>query len=208
MPVASSSPQSKANTFMSSHGGTSKSNMTTSTHSGNSQPDTSLSPPVVSSGGQGAASSARLFAAPSDVVMESVDTPLRRQETLDGLSKNLDLTSGKPEDKNNMGAVQEEQESNQGATMTALKSEGDPFIFNSLFTLHKTSCIFKLGLKTVFQLLISQMRLCVFINIKLRTVLLDGAEKVEKSEVQAIIESTPELDMDFDGCRGTRYVTL
>lgn len=42
----------------------------------------------------------------------------------------------------------------------------------------------------------------------LKTVLLDGAEKVEKSEVQAIIESTPELDMDFDGCRGTRYGTL
>lgn len=35
-------------------------------------------------------------------------------------------------------------------------------------------------------------------------VVLDGAETLEKSEVQAIIESTPELDMDLDGCRGTR----
>ncbi|XP_037547475.1 C-Jun-amino-terminal kinase-interacting protein 4 [Nematolebias whitei] len=109
-------------------------------------------------GGQGAASSAQLFAAPSDVVMESVDTPLRRQETSGGLSKNLNLKSGNPDNKNNMGAVQEEQESNQGVTMTAPKSE-------------------------------------------------DGAEKVEKSEVQAIIESTPELDMDFDGCRGTSTPT-
>uniref|UniRef100_A0A4W6FA94 C-Jun-amino-terminal kinase-interacting protein 4 n=1 Tax=Lates calcarifer TaxID=8187 RepID=A0A4W6FA94_LATCA len=31
----------------------------------------------------------------------------------------------------------------------------------------------------------------------------DGADDLEKSEVQAIIESTPELDMDLDGCRGT-----
>lgn len=35
----------------------------------------------------------------------------------------------------------------------------------------------------------------------------DGADNLEKSEVQAIIESTPELDMDLDGCRGTRYRT-
>ncbi|XP_071329298.1 C-Jun-amino-terminal kinase-interacting protein 4 isoform X3 [Trachinotus anak] len=31
----------------------------------------------------------------------------------------------------------------------------------------------------------------------------DGAENLEKSEVQAIIESTPELDMDLENCRGT-----
>lgn len=30
---------------------------------------------------------------------------------------------------------------------------------------------------------------------------------MEKSELQAIIDSTPELDMDFDGGRGTRYRT-
>lgn len=34
---------------------------------------------------------------------------------------------------------------------------------------------------------------------------IDGADSLEKSEVQAIIESTPELDMDLAGCRGTRY---
>lgn len=37
-------------------------------------------------------------------------------------------------------------------------------------------------------------------------VVLDGADNLEKSEVQAIIESTPELDMDLDP-RGTRYRT-
>ncbi|XP_029311729.1 C-Jun-amino-terminal kinase-interacting protein 4 isoform X2 [Cottoperca gobio] len=35
----------------------------------------------------------------------------------------------------------------------------------------------------------------------------DGAENLEKSEVQAIIESTPELDMDLEGCRGTSTPT-
>ncbi|XP_074518872.1 C-Jun-amino-terminal kinase-interacting protein 4 [Halichoeres trimaculatus] len=34
-----------------------------------------------------------------------------------------------------------------------------------------------------------------------------GAEDLEKSEVQAIIESTPELDMDLGGCRGTSTPT-
>lgn len=38
-------------------------------------------------------------------------------------------------------------------------------------------------------------------------ILLDGQENLEKSEVQAIIESTPELDMDLAGCKGTRYQT-
>lgn len=32
----------------------------------------------------------------------------------------------------------------------------------------------------------------------------DEEEKLEKSEVLAIIESTPELDMDLGSCRGTR----
>ena len=35
----------------------------------------------------------------------------------------------------------------------------------------------------------------------------DVSDDLEKSEVQAIIESTPELDMDLDGCKGTRYGT-
>lgn len=33
-------------------------------------------------------------------------------------------------------------------------------------------------------------------------------ENTEKSEVQAIIESTPELDMDLSGCKGSRYVLM
>ncbi|XP_026170699.1 C-Jun-amino-terminal kinase-interacting protein 4 isoform X4 [Mastacembelus armatus] len=39
------------------------------------------------------------------------------------------------------------------------------------------------------------------------TLLRAGADNLEKSEVQAIIESTPELDMDLDGCRGTSTPT-
>lgn len=35
----------------------------------------------------------------------------------------------------------------------------------------------------------------------------DGTENLVKSEMQAIIESTPELDMDLNGFRGTRYRT-
>ncbi|XP_034563521.1 C-Jun-amino-terminal kinase-interacting protein 4 isoform X2 [Notolabrus celidotus] len=35
----------------------------------------------------------------------------------------------------------------------------------------------------------------------------NGADDLEKSEVQAIIESTPELDMDLEGCRGTSTPT-
>ncbi|RVE59208.1 hypothetical protein OJAV_G00186350 [Oryzias javanicus] len=35
----------------------------------------------------------------------------------------------------------------------------------------------------------------------------DGSEDAEPSEVQAIIESTPELDMDLEGCRGTSTPT-
>lgn len=34
----------------------------------------------------------------------------------------------------------------------------------------------------------------------------DQSENAERSEVQAIIESTPELDMDLSGCKATRYV--
>uniref|UniRef100_A0A3Q2ZCY2 Sperm associated antigen 9 n=1 Tax=Kryptolebias marmoratus TaxID=37003 RepID=A0A3Q2ZCY2_KRYMA len=96
------------------------------------KPGTPLPPRDVASLGQGVASSTPLSAAPSDVAVESVDTPLQEQDTSGGLGKNLDMKNGNAE---------------------------------------------------------------------------DGAENVEKSEVQAIIESTPELDMDFDGCRGTSTPT-
>uniref|UniRef100_A0A3Q3KR50 RH2 domain-containing protein n=1 Tax=Monopterus albus TaxID=43700 RepID=A0A3Q3KR50_MONAL len=47
----------------------------------------------------------------------------------------------------------------------------------------------------------------VFIKFISLLVVLDGADSLGKSEVQAIIESTPELDMDLDGCRGTSTPT-
>lgn len=49
--------------------------------------------------------------------------------------------------------------------------------------------------------------LCKFETNIMVSVVQDGAENLEKSEVQAIIESTPELDMDLNGCIGTRYKT-
>ncbi|XP_060885036.1 C-Jun-amino-terminal kinase-interacting protein 4 isoform X4 [Labrus mixtus] len=127
----SKSGESKSN--MASQGGTSKSNTSSSTFSANSQSTTPQSPH------SGESTDA------SDVAMESVDTPLQEQGVSEGLNKNLDRTSGKPESSKNITAVQEGQQ--------------------------------------------------------------DGADDLEKSEVQAIIESTPELDMDLDGCRGTSTPT-
>uniref|UniRef100_A0A8P4GR54 C-Jun-amino-terminal kinase-interacting protein 4 n=1 Tax=Dicentrarchus labrax TaxID=13489 RepID=A0A8P4GR54_DICLA len=112
--------------------------------------------------GGGSASATPVSTAGSDVTMESVDTPLQEQEFSDGLNKNLNRTSGKPENSKNIAAVQEGQ---QG---------------------HGT---------------------CSFICCMSLLVVLDGADNLEKSEVQAIIESTPELDMDLGGCRGTSTPT-
>ncbi|XP_041829680.1 C-Jun-amino-terminal kinase-interacting protein 4 isoform X2 [Melanotaenia boesemani] len=134
---------SKASTFISSQGGPSKSS-TPTTHSG-SQSTTPPSPQDVSNFEEGSASSALRSAPPSDVAMES---RLQEQEPSDGLNKNLDWKSGKPEGSKNMTAVQEGQQESANA---ALKSDDED----------------------------------------------------EKTEVQAIIESTPELDMDLEGCRGT-----
>uniref|UniRef100_A0AAQ5YUV5 C-Jun-amino-terminal kinase-interacting protein 4 n=1 Tax=Amphiprion ocellaris TaxID=80972 RepID=A0AAQ5YUV5_AMPOC len=91
------------------------------------------------------AGSASAMALSSDVAMASVDTPVQEQ---DGLNKNLDRNSGKPESSKNITAVQGGQRGQ-----------------------------------------------------------LDGTDNLEKSEVQAIIESTPELDMDLAGCRGTSTPT-
>uniref|UniRef100_A0AAQ5WZ57 C-Jun-amino-terminal kinase-interacting protein 4 n=1 Tax=Amphiprion ocellaris TaxID=80972 RepID=A0AAQ5WZ57_AMPOC len=88
------------------------------------------------------AGSASAMALSSDVAMASVDTPVQEQ---DGLNKNLDRNSGKPESSKNITAV-------QGGQRGQL-------------------------------------------------------DNLEKSEVQAIIESTPELDMDLAGCRGTSTPT-
>ncbi|XP_075312886.1 C-Jun-amino-terminal kinase-interacting protein 4 isoform X2 [Odontesthes bonariensis] len=143
--------RSKANTPLSSQGGTSKSN-TPTTPGSSSQPTTPLSPRDMSSLGEGPASSTSPLTAGSDVAMES---RLQGQEASDGLSKNLDRKSGKPEGSKNISAVQEGQ---QESATTPLKSD-------------------------------------------------DGTDDAEKTEVQAIIESTPELDMDLDGCRGTSTPT-
>ncbi|XP_040922550.1 C-Jun-amino-terminal kinase-interacting protein 4 isoform X7 [Toxotes jaculatrix] len=155
---------SKPNTPMSSKGGTPKSNTPTSTYSPLSPQggaSTGMSP--VSSLGSGSASATPQSTTASDVAMESVDTSLQEQEASDGLNKNLDWNSGKPESNKNIAAMQEGQQGQGGresqqSVSTPLKGE-------------------------------------------------DGADDLEKSEVQAIIESTPELDMDLGSCRGTSTPT-
>ncbi|XP_035000913.1 C-Jun-amino-terminal kinase-interacting protein 4 isoform X3 [Hippoglossus stenolepis] len=143
----------------SSQDGTSKSNTPTSSctlfpHDGASTGTSSMS-----SHAGGSSSATPLSTTASDVAMESVDTPLQEQEASDGLNRNLDRSSGKPESNKNIAAVQEGQQGQRGhdgqeSASTPLESE-------------------------------------------------DGADNLEKSEVQKIIESTPELDMDLDGCIGT-----
>lgn len=63
----------------------------------------------------------------SDVAMESLDTPLQDQEASDGLNKNLDWNSGKPESNKNISAVQRGPEP-EAAT---LKGDGQYFCYNS-----------------------------------------------------------------------------
>uniref|UniRef100_A0AAX7UJW0 C-Jun-amino-terminal kinase-interacting protein 4 n=1 Tax=Astatotilapia calliptera TaxID=8154 RepID=A0AAX7UJW0_ASTCA len=74
-------------------GGASKSNTPTSNYSNNSQSTTPLSPFDGGSTGMSPMSSLGRGSA-SDVAMESVDTPLKDQETSDGHNKNLDRSSG------------------------------------------------------------------------------------------------------------------
>lgn len=137
-PVSLQGAGSKSSAPMSSQGGTSKSNTPTSTYSANSQSTTPLSPhdgvsagvsPVSSVGG-GSASATPLSTAASDVAMQSVDTPL--QEVSDGLNKNLDRSSGKPESSKNIAAVQEGQQgqlghAGQDSASTPLKGNGQCF---------------------------------------------------------------------------------
>lgn len=142
MPVSSSNGQSNSNTSMSSQGGTSKSN--TSTQSSNAQPSTTLSPHDTPSLGQGVTTSAPPSAALSDVVMESVDTPLQDEVTSGGLGKNLDWKNGKPEGSKNVGAEQEEEQFSQKVSTTALKTEGDTFILTCLHSIRPSVFNFKL----------------------------------------------------------------
>ncbi|XP_076027920.1 C-Jun-amino-terminal kinase-interacting protein 4 isoform X2 [Genypterus blacodes] len=83
------------------------------------------------------------------------ETSPREPEHSDGLNRNLDRRSGKPDSSKNISAVQQSQ-LEQEAQDSATPPTGQ-----------------------------------------------DGAEDLEKSEVQAIIDSTPELDMDLCGLRGT-----
>ncbi|XP_037611232.1 C-Jun-amino-terminal kinase-interacting protein 4 isoform X3 [Sebastes umbrosus] len=158
----SGTPASKSNASMSSQGVTSKSNTPTSTYSANSQSTTPLSPHDGAPAGMsprssgGSASVTPMSTAASDVAMESAE-----QGVSDGLNKNLDWSSGKPESSKNIAAVQGGRQGHPGhAGQDSTPLRGD-----------------------------------------------DGADQLEKSEVQAIIESTPELDMDLDGFRGASTPT-
>uniref|UniRef100_A0A667ZYJ5 Sperm associated antigen 9 n=1 Tax=Myripristis murdjan TaxID=586833 RepID=A0A667ZYJ5_9TELE len=55
--------------------------------------------------------------------------------------------------------------------------------------------------------LLSDLNVFVFSLLFPSLLSLDGTDNLEKSEVQAIIESTPELDMDLGSCRGTSTPT-
>ncbi|XP_035998416.1 C-Jun-amino-terminal kinase-interacting protein 4 isoform X4 [Fundulus heteroclitus] len=143
--VSLSDGSSKANAPLSSRGG----------------PVTALSPHEVANGEHALASSTPLSTAASDATMESVSTPEKKQESSDGLNRNLDRKSETSDSRENMETLQQGQkgqvgEDIQGSATSPVKN---------------------------------------------------GEENTEKSEVQAIIESTPELDMDFDGCRGTSTPT-
>lgn len=75
----------------------------------------------------GSASATPLSTAASDVAMESVDTPLQEPEVSDGLNKNLDRNSGKPESSKNIEAVQEGQQGqlgHDGQDSPSLKDDG------------------------------------------------------------------------------------
>lgn len=108
----------------SSQDGTSKSNTPTSRHTPLSPRDiasTSMSP--ASSQAGGSASATPLITAASDVATESVNTPS------DGLNKNLDWSTGKPDGNKNIAEVQDGQQGQRGhdsqeAAVTSLDGEG------------------------------------------------------------------------------------
>lgn len=66
----------------------------------------------------------------SDVAMESVDTPLQDQESSDGLNKNLDWSSRKPESNKNVAAVQKGQQKGPESDTTPLKEDGQYFSYH------------------------------------------------------------------------------
>ncbi|XP_050979738.1 C-Jun-amino-terminal kinase-interacting protein 4 isoform X2 [Labeo rohita] len=112
--------------------------------------NTSLKDELSDASRGGSKSGTPMSAATSDVAMASVDTP--RTEAAEGLNRNLDSSSGKPDSSKNIGV--------QEAVASETPSTGA-----------------------------------------------DQSENAEQSEVQAIIESTPELDMDLSGCKGSSTPT-
>lgn len=73
----------------------------------------------------GSASATPLSTAESDVAMEPVETPEQEQEVSDGLNKNLDRNSEKPESNKNIAAVQDVQQAQFGDDASPpLKDDG------------------------------------------------------------------------------------
>lgn len=73
----------------------------------------------------GSASATPLSAAESDVAMEPVETPEQEREVSDGLNKNLDRNSEKPESNKNIAAVQDAQQAQFGGDASPpLKDDG------------------------------------------------------------------------------------
>lgn len=112
--------------------------------------NTSLKDELSDAGRGESKSGTPMSAATSDVAMASVDTP--RMEEAEGLNRNLNSSSAKPDSSKNIGV--------QDAVASETPSSGA-----------------------------------------------DQSENAERSEVQAIIESTPELDMDLSGCKGSSTPT-
>lgn len=122
---------------MSSQGGSSKSNTPTSAHTPLTPHDgasSGVSP--VSSLGDGSASATPPSTA-SDVAMESP----QEQGASDGLDKNLDWSSGKPESSKNIAAVQEGQQG-QESPSTPRKGEGQCCSSNTLSYHVHTAVVF------------------------------------------------------------------
>nr|XP_055031592.1 C-Jun-amino-terminal kinase-interacting protein 4 isoform X2 [Misgurnus anguillicaudatus] len=110
--------------------------------------NTSLKDELSDAGMGGSKSTTAMSTGTSDVAMASVGTP--RTEEAEGLNRNLDSSSAKPDSSKNIRS--------QDALTKQMSSTGQ-------------------------------------------------SESAERSEVQAIIESTPELDMDLSGCKGSSTPT-
>lgn len=167
---------------MSSQGGTSKSNTPTFTSTPLTPHDSaSATASPLFSLSRGSASATSGSTSASDVAMESVETPL--QEQASDFNQNLDWSSGKPESNKDIAAVQRDS---QETAATPATGGGLSCTHHSLIGVISSSHA-------------SLMSPSLLVEPD------DAADSLERSDVQAIIESTPELDMDLESCRGTRY---